>query len=60
MDDLRLAGSARQTHRGDDQPHEKAFALEWGVSHITIRNAYAKLVEDGHVLREHKAYRIAP
>jgi GntR family transcriptional regulator len=44
---------------GSPLPHERELALEWGVSRITIRNAYARLVEEGFVLRTHKAYRPA-
>jgi len=56
----KLVKLMRKGNVGDTLPHERSLALEWGVSRITIRNAYAKLVENGHVLREHKAYRIAP
>lgn len=45
---------------GDVLPHERNLAEELGVSRITVRNAYARLVESGHVVRTHKAYRVAP
>ncbi len=56
----RLKKLIRQGTVGDILPQERNLALEWGVSRITIRNAYIRLVEEGYVLREHKAYRIAP
>jgi GntR family transcriptional regulator len=55
----KLVKLMRKGNIGDTLPHERELALEWGVSRITIRNAYAKLVEDGHALREHKAPRLS-
>ena len=45
---------------GSKLPRERELAQAWGVSRITIRNAYAALVQDGLVMRTHKAYRAAP
>jgi GntR family transcriptional regulator len=50
----------REGNTGEILPQERNLALEWGVSRITIRNAYIRLVQDGYVIREPKAYRIAP
>ncbi|MDD5707807.1 MAG: GntR family transcriptional regulator [Kiritimatiellae bacterium] len=45
---------------GAPLPRERDLAQTWGVSRITIRNAYAALVHEGAVVRTHKAYRAAP
>ena len=39
-------------------PAERQLATAWDVSRITIRNAYARLVEEGVVTRAPKAYRV--
>ena len=45
---------------GETLPHERNLAVEWGVSRITIRNAYSRLVDEGYVMKAHKAYKVAP
>ena len=50
----------RDVEPGSKLPGERELAQAWGVSRITIRNAYIALVQDGFVLRTHKAYRVAP
>lgn len=51
---------ARGLKAGDKLPRERDLAHTWGVSRITIRNAYALLVQEGKVMKTHKAYRMAP
>ena len=56
----RILKIVRKKEPGQVLPHERELALEWGVSRITIRNAYGRLVQDGYVMKTHKAYRVAP
>ncbi len=56
----RLLPLVRNKPVGDALPHERDLAEEWGVSRITIRNAYARLVEEGYVVKTHRAYRPSP
>lgn len=56
----RLLAMANRRAAGDLLPTERDFAQQLGVSRITVRNAYAKLVEEGHVVKAHKAYKVAP
>ena len=51
---------ARGLKAGDKLPRERDLARAWGVSRITVRNAYALLVQEGKVMKTHKAYRMAP